>query len=574
MADEETPFDDLDIGYVEWPMPTTEEFTVIRFLTKEGVARLWAKIGDKFFRIPYGGEPGQALFKTQTGYSWQDVLTGNFIEEPSGGTVGQALVKTETGVGWSDVETDIPEASDTEYGTVRFATDEEFDSYFTNPQGENVHLLDNKAVSLYQLKRLLTGKPAKNLPEGYIELEYIDIPAEQYVSTEIKTNQNTKITMTVILLVNPSTTYGSFFFGSSYPTQSGNGIECYTFYNLSEMTPKINAVFNGTMYFAPGLAYKDDKLHIDWHNQILTIFQNDSLVCNYAWPSDTYTSAANLTLYGLARTGTVYSGNVRVYDTKVYDNKTLVLDLIPAKKTSGELGFYNLVNGTFYENSGNGAFIGGPEIDREPWTGLISVLSRTKIAIDKRYGNINFDPYIRLEYIEMSGGPIIDTGFKPNNNTRVYLKIKSVQSNQDYAAIFGGRTSSTSASFSLWIVDDDFFRFDYGTLKKEIHTNALGDFVIDINKNSISINGNISTTSSQTFQSKNSIRIGSNVSNSETRRFVGKIYYYKIFNNGDLVRDLIPVKMKEDGRIGLYDRVHNTFYGNIGTGSIVGGPEI
>lgn len=137
MADEESPYENLDIGYVEWPMPTTEEFTVIRFLTKEGVARLWAKIGDKFFRIPYGGEPGQALFKTQTGYSWQDVLTGNFIEEPSGGNVGQALFKTEDGVSWGDVVVDIPEtpiATDQVYGLVKFASDEDFEEFMNSSE--------------------------------------------------------------------------------------------------------------------------------------------------------------------------------------------------------------------------------------------------------------------------------------------------------------------------------------------------------------------------------------------------------------------------------------------------------
>lgn len=75
MADEETPFDDLDIGYFEFPLPTTQELTVVRFLDKTGVARLWAKIQDKFFKIPSGGEAGQFLSKTETGYSWEDAST-------------------------------------------------------------------------------------------------------------------------------------------------------------------------------------------------------------------------------------------------------------------------------------------------------------------------------------------------------------------------------------------------------------------------------------------------------------------------------------------------------------------
>ena len=381
MADEESPYENLDVGYVEWPMPTTERIMSIRFLNKTGLARLWQKINDKFFKIPYGGKSGQVLTKTDTGYSWGDQLTGDFIEEPSGGNVGQALIKTETGVGWGDVETDIPEASDTEYGTVRFATDKEFDSYFTNPQGEGNLALNTRAVSLYQLKRVLSGKRAESLPEGYIELDYVDIPKDQYLITDLKTNQNTRIDMSLTLLITPANNTGCFFFGSAYPSQQ-NGIECYCYYDLNNI-PKINLVYNVSTYYAPGQVKEGDKIHIDWHDQIVTVYQNDSLVCNYAWPSQSYTSAGNLTLFGLARSGQLYAGQIRVYTTKVYENNTLVLDLIPAKTSSGEVGFYNIVNGSFYGNSGTGSFIAGPEVIKNPYSSIVANFTRTLSAFSK-----------------------------------------------------------------------------------------------------------------------------------------------------------------------------------------------
>lgn len=127
----EEPYDDLDIGYVEWPMPTTEEFNAIRFLNKNGVARLWQKIKDKFMKIPYGGSTGQVLCKTDTGFGWKDVSNGDFITNPEGGVSGQILFKTETGYEWGDIPEgeEVPQASTTQYGTVRFASDSEFNSY-------------------------------------------------------------------------------------------------------------------------------------------------------------------------------------------------------------------------------------------------------------------------------------------------------------------------------------------------------------------------------------------------------------------------------------------------------------
>lgn len=99
----DTPYENLDVGYFEFPIPNTEEFQTVRFLNKEGVARLWAKIGDKFFRVPSGGASGQALVKKENGT-----------------------------IGWGDVAADIPEipnASETQYGLVKFISDEEFKSY-------------------------------------------------------------------------------------------------------------------------------------------------------------------------------------------------------------------------------------------------------------------------------------------------------------------------------------------------------------------------------------------------------------------------------------------------------------
>lgn len=84
----DTPYENLDIGYYEFPLPNTEEFQTVRFLNKEGLARLWNKVGDKFMRPPTGGTVGQAIVKTENGYSWGDVATElpDVIPVTQGGT--------------------------------------------------------------------------------------------------------------------------------------------------------------------------------------------------------------------------------------------------------------------------------------------------------------------------------------------------------------------------------------------------------------------------------------------------------------------------------------------------------
>lgn len=51
-----------------------------------------------------------------------------------------------------------------------------------------------------------------------------------------------------------------------------------------------------------------------------------------------------------------------------------------------------------------------------------------------------------------------------------------------------------------------------------------------------------------------------------------KLYYLKIWDNGVLIRDYIPVKnILNDNKICLYDKVENKFYYNAGSGEFIAG---
>lgn len=56
--------------------------------------------------------------------------------------------------------------------------------------------------------------------------------------------------------------------------------------------------------------------------------------------------------------------------------------------------------------------------------------------------------------------------------------------------------------------------------------------------------------------------------------FHGKIYYSKIWDTGELIRDYVPCYRKSDNVIGMYDLVNDVFYTNRGTGTFTKGPEI
>ena len=52
------------------------------------------------------------------------------------------------------------------------------------------------------------------------------------------------------------------------------------------------------------------------------------------------------------------------------------------------------------------------------------------------------------------------------------------------------------------------------------------------------------------------------------------LYYWKIWDDNNLLRDFVPCYRKSDGVIGLYDRVEGKFYTNKGTGTFLKGNDI
>jgi hypothetical protein len=50
-----------------------------------------------------------------------------------------------------------------------------------------------------------------------------------------------------------------------------------------------------------------------------------------------------------------------------------------------------------------------------------------------------------------------------------------------------------------------------------------------------------------------------------------RLYYFKIYSNNGLVRDLIPVRV---GQVGyMYDKVSGQLFGNSGTGEFILGAD-
>lgn len=182
------------------------------------------------------------------------------------------------------------------------------------------------------------------------------------------------------------------------------------------------------------------------------------------------------------------------------------------------------------------------------------------------------DDYTALEYIQASGSQYIDTGFTPDNNSRIVYSAERV-SNNSSDHFFGVRTGvGNSNGFNVYIYNSG-WRSGYANTVATTNTAGVGRFLIDKNRNVTHINDIVLESESAEFDCTGTAylfalnSVGNNPAYSTHR-----CYWCKIYDNDILVRDYVPV-INNNGVAGMFDMVNDQFYTNVASGSFISGPE-
>lgn len=186
--------------------------------------------------------------------------------------------------------------------------------------------------------------------------------------------------------------------------------------------------------------------------------------------------------------------------------------------------------------------------------------------------------YTRLEYIKSSGTQHIDTGFIPNQDTRVVCEgICDVASSTNW--LYGARGSSSAQQFGFVYSAGGYYLTAYNTTQTQFASSMSSSkkMTIDANKATTTLTSNGTTASvtgaSGTFSTGYTlILFGCNTAGTISKG-TGTIYSFQIYNNGVLVRNFIPCT-NAAGTAGLYDTVGSKFYTNAGSGSFAVGAVV
>lgn len=168
--------------------------------------------------------------------------------------------------------------------------------------------------------------------------------------------------------------------------------------------------------------------------------------------------------------------------------------------------------------------------------------------------------YTQVEYLESTGTQYIDTGIVPNVTTRVVAKIAFQEVGND-ALCWGSRSSGTySTSLDQFYCGHTGAQLWYFSARTKtiIRTVISSNVFYDIDVTNTRVSATV-TQSIYLFALNN---LGTAIPNSSS-----KIAKFEIYNNGVMVRNLIPAKRNYDNVLGMYDTVNGVFYTNAGTGT-------
>ena len=177
-----------------------------------------------------------------------------------------------------------------------------------------------------------------------------------------------------------------------------------------------------------------------------------------------------------------------------------------------------------------------------------------------------------VDYIQSSGTQYIDTGFIPDQDTRIIVDFQYLKSDKGYRLV-GTEYSTGTQQFRFGTSGGTAWLAGYGSSgNTQCGPCDTLRHTLDFDKNIVMLDETvIHEFEAQTFNGYGSAYIFSINSNSIADLVPARLFGFKVYDDGVLVKDFKPCREGADGEYCLYDTIDKKYYPNYGTGSFTGG---
>ena len=185
-------------------------------------------------------------------------------------------------------------------------------------------------------------------------------------------------------------------------------------------------------------------------------------------------------------------------------------------------------------------------------------------------------PVYALQYLDAPKNAYIDTGFAPNNNTRVVFDVTVRGTLESWFGVSDDSSGNWWKTKVFGVSNDGRGVYSgFGNLGGTAGSVAAnGRHTIEFDKGVFKVDSATHTThSGQTFQLSRSLYLFADNRPNGVNTKDGTVRFHscQIYDNGTLVRDYVPVLY--GGEACLFDKVNREYARNIGSGAFAAGPS-
>ena len=195
----------------------------------------------------------------------------------------------------------------------------------------------------------------------YTELSYIYNNGNAYINTNIIPSSNTKLEFGVVEPTQLEYWCGSLTYTESHKPSSGNWWNREVFAVCNDGTGGMYVAYNNSNEGVGSSTVISTTSKLVFYKGALLV--NDVMKFQVEPYDEEFSLSYPLYIFGQNRRGANFNGNksCKIEYFKIYNNDTLLLDLIPVmRKSDYVICMYDTVTETYITNAGTGSFIAGP----------------------------------------------------------------------------------------------------------------------------------------------------------------------------------------------------------------------
>lgn len=183
--------------------------------------------------------------------------------------------------------------------------------------------------------------------------------------------------------------------------------------------------------------------------------------------------------------------------------------------------------------------------------------------------------YTQISYIESTGTQYIDTGVSGGTNAAYEITFNPLSANVGYEMFFAGDIKPSVPKIYR-VEAKDVIAFQSSSV-------SSGEYAVSDSPYTVSY----AVTGTVTFGGETVVDMGCagngwggatwwvfNAHGEPNLFATMRLYSLKMWADGTLARDFVPVRRNSDNVVGLYDLANDVFYTNAGTGAFIAGAEI